>query len=267
MLETIFSWLVTAFGDIITWIVQTFLACIQLDLQTFVNVFPIIADAYVIFRSVAIGLVLLISAFSLYKFFLGGLDKANETPVQILIRAFVATALIFWGGYLINWVVNMAKVPYDIFVSMTGDAVSVNINGGIISGAAKNSMLVDSTALAIGAPAVLIIVLVVLLVIGWNILKLMIEVIERFLVVGVLTYTAPLAFSTIASGGTSSIFKKWLNMLISECILMFLSVWSLDVILSGFSFSSQTSGLSFWMRLLMTFAMMICLAILLPDGE
>lgn len=57
-----------------------------------------------------------------------------------------------------------------------------------------------------------------------NYVKLVIEVIERYIVLGVLFYSAPLAFSTTATKNSSSIFWAYIRMVLSEMLLMMFSL-------------------------------------------
>ena len=46
----------------------------------------------------------------------------------------------------------------------------------------------------------LILILILEIALGWNYFKLLLETVERYIVVGVLCYTSPLAFSAGGSG-------------------------------------------------------------------
>ena len=48
------------------------------------------------------------------------------------------------------------------------------------------------------------------MLLAWNYLKLLCEAAERYVLLGVLVFTAPVAFAMGASQATSNIFKSWL---------------------------------------------------------
>ena len=56
---------------------------------------------------------------------------------------------------------------------------------------------------------------------------------ERYIVVGVLCYTSPLAFSMGASKATTPVFRSWCRMVGSQLLLLVMNVW----FLRGFSTS------------------------------
>lgn len=83
---------------------------------------------------------------------------------------------------------------------------------------------------------VLIISFVVFFVIMIQLLKLFIEMYERYVVLGVLFYTAPLAFVGICSKSTMSIFTSWVRMVISQFLLMMMNVFFLSVFAMSFRY-------------------------------
>ena len=174
MLETIFSWLLSAVGEGLQLFVNFFFGngndggLLNFTLGDLYQNFPYFGTAYAILQACGLGLVLAIAAVNLFKVFLGSLSKAQDTPTQILVRAALATVLIYLGGYLLSAVVGIAKVPYDIFVG--SDAITHHF--GI-----PDSLLTDlSAAVGVGA-AGLLVSLVLIIAIGtlssccWSVLS------------------------------------------------------------------------------------------------
>ena len=62
------------------------------------------------------------------------------------------------------------------------------------------------------------------LVIAWmlllNFMRLLIEIVERYVVLGLLFYTAPLPFAALVSDNTADVFKSWVRMTVSEMLLI-----------------------------------------------
>ena len=206
--------------------------------------FPYFGTAYAILQACGLGLVLAIAAVNLFKVFLGSLSKAQDTPTQILVRAALATVLIYLGGYLLSAVVGIAKVPYDIFIG--SDAITHHF--GI-----PDSLLTDlSVAVGVGA-AGLLVSLVLIIAIAWNLIKLLLECVERYLMVGVLVYTSPLIYPFLSSAATATVFQRWVGMFCGECALMSLSV--LFTKLSISALSSTSGGNSVIAKLIMCLTM------------
>lgn len=73
----------------------------------------------------------------------------------------------------------------------------------------------------------LILILILEIALGWNYFKLLLETVERYIVVGVLCYTSPLAFSMGGSKATNTVFKSWCRMVGSQLLLLVMNVWFL----------------------------------------
>ena len=79
---------------------------------------------------------------------------------------------------------------------------------------------------------VALIALVLVLILAWNYLKLLFEAAERYVLLGVLVYTAPVAFSMGASQNTSNIFKSWCRMFGGQVFLLIMNAWCLRLFTS-----------------------------------
>ena len=80
--------------------------------------------------------------------------------------------------------------------------------------------------------AVAIIALVLLLILAWNYIKLLFEAAERYVLLGVLVFTAPVAFSMGAAHSTSNIFRSWCRMLGGQIFLLVMNAWCLRLFVS-----------------------------------
>lgn len=271
MLETIFSWLTTAIGEMLDGILTIFLAALDLDLQEFYEVFPIVANAYDLFQTIAIGIIVMGLAVTFIKYMLGGASDIKEPPEKTLGYGVIAAAAVYMGGYVLNYIVELAKIPYDIFTKM--DAVTfVNSGKGLLGtlvedvGAGLSTIVTDPGAAATevivvaagGTGGIILLEFFVLILIAYNLLKLVLEVCERYVVVGVNVYVSPLYFSTIAAPDTRQIFKKWTFRFLGSCLLMILSAFFLKLVISGLSYTVNGASAGYtklWMRLLLTLAM------------
>ena len=81
--------------------------------------------------------------------------------------------------------------------------------------------------------AVAIIALILVLILAWNYVKLLLEAAERYILLGVLVYTAPVAFATGASQSTGNIFKSWCRMLGGQMFLLVMNAWCMRLLTAG----------------------------------
>jgi hypothetical protein len=108
--------------------------------------------------------------------------------------------------------------------------------GGV--GNAIINMISPTSASSIGN----LVALIILLVIGWNFFKLVLKTAERYIIIGVLAYLAPLPFCTGASKSTNNIFKSWCRMAASQLIMLLLNVWSIKMVIVSFDAFGITNG-------------------------
>jgi hypothetical protein len=94
----------------------------------------------------------------------------------------------------------------------------------------NSAMLVIIGVCANGA--VTLIVLILVLILAWNYLKLLLTAAERYVLLGVLVYTAPIAFAMGASQSTSNIFKSWCRMFGGQVFLLLMNAWCLKLFVS-----------------------------------
>ena len=77
-----------------------------------------------------------------------------------------------------------------------------------------------------------LIVIILVIIIAWNFIKLLFEAAERYILVGVLVYTAPIAFATGAAESTSNVFSAWCRMLGGQLFLLIMNAWCLRLFTS-----------------------------------
>lgn len=211
-----------------------FMKCISLDISSYYLHFPVLAEAYHVFKVLGYGILLFNAAIGIYRFFfLGASSRRNSDRVEmILVRSAVAAALIEYGGYILDEVVKVASWSFGIFLSL-----DVTGTSGLSVMLSMDSLSESTAALGVSAvntnDLTIILALFLGILILWNVAKLMLEIIERYLVLGVLVYTSPLIYPSIVSQHTTDIFRSWTRMLFSQSLIMSLSVFFLKLIVSG----------------------------------
>lgn len=230
MMDLIVSWLCSAIAEAMEWVIETLCSAFGYDISTFNKTFNFAATAYDVILNVALPLALLLAAWSLIMFFWKGADKAPSTPIQTVINLVVAIAFIYYGNNLFEAILDFCQYPYDALLGKDAATWGVPING-IFS---KTGFVANAFA---GVSS--LVYLIMLLMIGISFIKLLLEIVERYVVTFVLMYLSPLAAATLASSTTSGIYKKFFTMFVSQCVLIFLNAWCLKMAVSGLSLSSS----------------------------
>lgn len=229
--------IVNALADLISHalevIVTILMPVFSFTFDTFNGVFPFAAKAYVVFQNIALGIALLLAVFQVFPLLFQS-KQSTSTPIRILVFAAMAVFGIYYGNYILEWIMDIAQMPYDALLKMYA---ADNSWDDFASGFTLSPLTLTIETLTLGAsigPSVLLYI-VLLLMVGIAFIKLLLEAVERYVILYVLVYLSPLASCTLASESTSGIFKKYFSMFISQCILLILNIWCMEMSISMFA--------------------------------
>ena len=130
--------------------------------------------------------------------------------------------LAWYADDIVSMILEIGGTPYDWILN--SDLPSLDF-------ASFNSVLLVIIGVTASGSVVLI-VLILLLILAWNYIKLLFEAAERYVLLGVLVYTAPVAFAMGASQATSNIFKSWCRMFGGQVFLLLMNAWCLRLFVS-----------------------------------
>lgn len=263
MFTSIFQSLSTGLGELLDSFINLFLDALRMDLGAYLKIFPFLGTVYSILQAMAFGLIAVIAGRHLALFWLGSFDSSvmQERPVSILLRSFIAAIGVYFGGYILSFLTKWGAIPYETFRaqsaannSMSGIGITAKLGAGLLEiQASPTAALADLT--------IAMMELLFLILIAWNVFKLTIEVGERYMMVGILVFTSPIIYPTLASKESAQIFKKWCSMFIGSLIMMSASVVFLKLIVSGLNNLDTKSGLlgltpatEFFLRMLLILA-------------
>lgn len=199
ILDGIVEWIAKQVMNGLDLISTSVLGALGCDMGTFLRYFPAAETMYKVFVATAIGLVLLNWVWQLFKNFglIAGVEA--EDPFKLSIRSVLFIGLIYYCDQITDMVLSIGGTPYSWILS--SDLPPLNF-------ADFNSVLL--TILDVCASgSVTLIALILLLILAWNYIKLLFEAAERYVLLGVVVYTAPMAFATGASQSTSNIDETW----------------------------------------------------------
>ena len=195
ILDGIVEWLAEQIMNILDMITTSVLGALGCDMNTFLRYFPAAQTMYSVFVALSIGIILLNWVWQLFKNFGLGAGIEAEDPIKLSIRSIMFILLAYCSDDIVNIVLKIGGTPYNWIMNSalpTLDFASFSSVMLTIIGVCANG-------------AVLIIALILVLILAWNYIKLLFEAAERYILLGVLVYTAPVAFSMGASQTTSNI--------------------------------------------------------------
>lgn len=222
ILDGIVSWIAEQVMNILDMISSSVLGALGCNMDTFIRYFPAAETMYHIFIALAIGLILLNLVWQLFKNFGLAMGTEAEDPVKLLIRSSFFIMLAMFSDEILDMVLKIGGTPYSWI--MTEELPPLNF-------ANFNSVLLTILGV-IANGSVALIALILILILAWNYIKLLFEAAERYVLLGVLVYTAPVAFAMGASQMTSSIFKSWCRMVGGQVFLLLMNAWCLRIFTS-----------------------------------
>ena len=131
----------------------------------------------------------LITVWQLFRVFGGPITEA-ENPWQLLLRSALFALLVGAARPIFTMALDIARAPYTALMEVSMEAEDFTFAG--IEEALKNGLTTIVSTVTVVGP---ILILILLIALGWNYFKLLLECVERYIVVGVLCYTSPLAFA------------------------------------------------------------------------
>lgn len=165
------------------------------------------------------------------------IGKDEDTPLGLTAKTFVAGCLISLGPHLVIWFEKNFFSPFfGYFVDKTAaDKFDfknyVNVLQTYLSG---NSGGVSATA-QISSIASCLLILALTVFIAAKFITYSLEAGERYVVLGILIITSPLAFCMVASKRTQRTFAAWARMVFAELLLVVCNLAFLHLFLQGFS--------------------------------
>ena len=222
ILDNIVEWIATQVMNLLNMITSSVLGALGCDMGTFLRYFPAAETMYEIFVAIAVGFILLNLVWQLFKNYGLGMGISAEDPVKLVFRSVIFMFLAVFSDEIMALILGIAGTPYSWIVDASLPAIDFASFGSVLT------VIVG----CIASGSVSLIVLIVLIIIAWNYIKLLLEAAERYIMVGVLIYTAPVAFATGSSESTSNIFSSWCRMLGGQLFLLMMNAWCLRLFVS-----------------------------------
>lgn len=198
-----------------------FLSALGTDLTVMEEYFPFLSKAFDVMQYTAWAMLFLITVWQLFKAF-GGPISESEHPLQLVARSSIFALLIGYAKPIFEIVLDIARAPYTALMD-----IQMSAEDFTFAGVEQVLMSGITTLVSVITVVGLVLMLILQISLGWNYFKLLLEVVERYIVVGVLCYTSPLAYCMGGSKATEPVFKSWCRMVGSQLLLLVLNVWFL----------------------------------------
>lgn len=204
------------------------------DLTYFADRVPVVKDIGTIFFAVGWALLIGNLVFQAMRSMASGVGIEAEEPGRLFLRTAMFSFLLMVSRQICeiglgfsSTIMDMLQIPNAITFDPFGeDTFDMLPNAGWI------------------------VVILVNVIIQWQTIKLFFEVAERYVILCVLTYCAPLAFAMGGSKSTGEIFRGWLRMFASMCALMVFNLMFVKLLISAMSNAPNGTAIIPWMMLI-----------------
>lgn len=215
-------------------LLRQLMTLLRVDTSYFASRVPVVKDIATILLAVGWALLIGNLAYQALRSMVSGIGIEAEEPGRLFLRSATFSFLLVCSRQICDIalslsavIMRMLEVPKAVtFTPFNEDFFSELPNAGWL------------------------VVIVVNVYIQWQIIKLFFEVAERYVILCVLIYCAPLAFAMGGSKSTAEIFRGWLRMFASMCTLMVLNVMFVKMLLSAMSNSPTGAAIVPWIMLI-----------------
>ena len=215
-------------------LLRQLMTLLRVDTSYFASRVPVVKDIATILLAVGWALLIGNLAYQALRSMVSGVGIEAEEPGRLFLRTAMFSFLLVCSRQICDIalslsavIMRMLEVPEAVtFTPFNEDFFSELPNAGWL------------------------VVIVVNVYIQWQIIKLFFEVAERYVILCVLIYCAPLAFAMGGSKSTAEIFRGWLRMFASMCTLMVLNVMFVKMLLSAMSNSPTGAAIVPWIMLI-----------------
>lgn len=163
----------------------------------------------------------------------------TESVPKLIWNAVFGMVLTFTGRHFL-------QLMFDEIISPLTTALSEGVTGGELgkfsfeysgmkiigqteSGNAAGTIVAWMGGFSIVEGASLVVSVVFLFLIWWNLIKLVLECAERYIICVFTILLSPLAFATATNERTKDTAVNWMQMFWSQCVLLILNIWVVGI--------------------------------------
>lgn len=223
-LRTMLAQFVVDLMDTVTGVFTDLMCC---DLSLFEELFSVASQLYEnALMPFSIALLAMICVWQLFKTMFGRVGTGAEEPVELIGRSALCLFCIVYSKRIVDYLLLLAGTPYQWIV---GSHVEIGSFSGFVSAAEQ-----AAAPLGLDRLSLQLLLLVMQLVVAWNYFKLLYVVAERYVLLGIFSYTAPLAFATGGAKATNQILANWSKAFGGQIVLILLDGWGLKMFLTAY---------------------------------
>lgn len=188
-------------------------------------------------------LVVTVYIFKIYQAMIKPDGRDIENPLKLTGKFVISIFLVNWSYSIFIYAEKIAQTVYEkinlVYLDAAGSAQASILSNmeSIATGTTmfKIDSVFDALLSATGMSGIIILILSCgfFFTMIWQYCRLLLEIIERYVLLGVMFYTCPLAFASNASDSTKHIFKSWIQMLFTQFLVMMMNLFFIGVFIAA----------------------------------
>ena len=175
--EGIVKWISSIVSQLMDAVSGLFLNTLNTDLTAMEEYFPFVTKAFDVMQYMAWAILFLITVWQLFRVFGGPITEA-ENPLTLLARSSLFALLIGYAKPIFLIALDIARAPYTALMDVAMTSEDFTFAG--IEQSLSNGL---TTFIAITSVVGLLLLIILEISLGWNYFKLLLETVERYIVV------------------------------------------------------------------------------------
>ena len=221
ILQGLMQWLYSLCLELVEYVSNSLLGVFRMDLDYFISIVPIFEDMFQIICITGWALLLGNLLFQALKSMVSGIGIEGEDPKLLFTRTFLFSFLLLCSRQICDIGLGMTKTVIELL--QIPEAVTIT----------------TPEANGFGTGAAWLLAIIIGIIIIWHVFKLFVELGERYALLSFLVLFSPLAFSMGGSENTKEIFRGWVRMFASMCVMMISHVVFLKATISALGYILQ----------------------------
>lgn len=235
--------------------VEAMLGAVGYDISTFLTVFPFAQNAMETFTAMGLAFLMIGLVWQAFKGLGAPFGIEYENPLHIVVKAAFTWFAVVNLTQILNILTRFFKIALQ---EMNSQALNPGYDVGDIASGLFNNFVFGLLNVATGG--IIGIVLIIFgIILGWKFIKLLIEMVERYIVYCFICLIGPIFVSTSAFKSTKNIAETWFRAFFGQSLLILLNTWSAKMFLSYMQLFMQNlngvavSGVGFVPTIVMLF--------------
>ena len=259
MLAFLVEGLYQMIGEGLKFFFDSIISSLNMNGNPFVGAFPVLSTIFSALTVIGWSVLGVVLVFFVYQSIMTPNSQNAEHPFNLLCRAVLAGSILALSGYIKDVFMDFGSAIYDALSSIDitsgppkslGEAlIGPFLEGGAVSG------VMQAAGLLSGVSSLFL--LIMLIAISWQIIKFMLELLERYVTFCFSGYLMPLVAPTLVSKATAGIFSAYMSFVVAQMLLMWLSVIFMKIIIAGFMSMGTTGSPSWFLHCFLLYSMTI----------